>query len=157
MKKILVPLVFVLLFLVSFALPQKKKVKQVKQKDTITRVEFEMFTRGTRSEVTITRDSAINIGRTEKKFILIPKAKWDEICVALKNVSLLSIPALEAPSKAREYDGAAHCKIIVVTKSSRYESKYFDGGQPMKQLQALYDVIESIRNTITDKGAAYVQ
>lgn len=132
-------------------------MKKAKQKETITKVAYETFTRGQRSEVTITKDSAISIGRTEKKFILITTQQWTEVCTAVKNITLSSIPGLQAPTKAREYDGAAHCRIAVSTKKDTYESQYFDGGQPMKELQALYDVIESIRSVIKEEGKEYRQ
>lgn len=157
MKKVAIPLLLLLVSVISFALPQKKKVKKARQKDAITKIEYETFTRGNRSEVRITKDSAISIGRSEKKFILITEAKWNTVCAALKNVTLSAVPALEAPTKAREYDGAAHCKIIISGKSVSYESKYFDGGHPMKELKQLYDVIESIRTEIKDEGKTYVQ
>lgn len=156
MKKVFIPLLL-LLSIAAVALPQKKKAKKAKQKETITKVEFETFTRGNRAEVTITKDSAISIGTREKKYIVMSAAKWNELCVALKKVSLSSIPVWEAPTKAREYDGAAHCRIMVSTKNKTYESKYFDSGQPMKQLQALYDVIDSLRNTISEEGKEYAE
>ncbi len=132
-------------------------MKKAKQKEAITKVEYETFTRGQRYDVTITKDSVISIGRTGKKFILVTTEQWNEICAAVKNVTLSSIPGLQAPTKAREYDGAAHCRIAVSTKKNTYESQYFDGGQPMKQLQALYDVIENIRSVVKEEGKEYGQ
>lgn len=151
MKRTLLP-ILLLLCLTTLAIPQKKKVKKSKQKETITKVEYETFTRRGRTEVTITKDSAISIGRTEKKFILMNTAKWNELVKTLQAVKLSTIPSWSSPTKAREYDGAAHCKIAVSTKANTYESQTFDSGKPMKQLQGLYDAIDKIRNEIDADG-----
>lgn len=151
MKKILLPLLL-LLSIVAFACPQKKKLKKVKQQEAVTKIEYESFARRGRTEITITKDSAISIGKTDKKYILITPAKWTEITNALKSVKLSSIPTWESPTKQREVDGAAHCKIAVSTRANKYESQYFDGGKPMKQLQALYNVIEAIRKDVDSNG-----
>ena len=154
MRRIFIPLIL-FLSLTAFVYPQKKKVK--KQKETITKVEFETFARRGRTEITITKDSAISIGRTEKKFILMTGDKWKEIVNSLKAVKLSSIPTWESPTKKREYDGASHCKIVVSTKTHQYESQYFDSGSPMKQLKALYDAIDTIRNEIDSDGKNYAE
>lgn len=152
MKRILIS-ILLLLSIASFAHPRKKKVK--KQVHTITKVTFETFTRRGRTEVTVTKDSAISIGRNESKFILLPAGEWTKVVNSLKKVKLSEIPTWESPTKAREYDGAAHCQIVVCTKSKRYESQSFDGGHPMKQLQALYDVVQNFRNDIDTNGQEY--
>jgi competence protein ComGF len=154
MKKILLSII-ILLSIAAFAYPQKKKLK--KQKDTITQIEYETFSRRGRTEVTITKDSAISIGRTERKFIVITTAKWNQLLKSVQALKLSTIPLLKAPTKKREYDGAAHCKITVSTKANKYESQYFDSGKPMKSLQALYDGIDKIRNTIDSDGEAYTE
>lgn len=154
MKKILIPIIL-LLSLAAFAIPQKKKIKKAKQKETITKVEYETFARRGKTEVTITKDSAISIGRTEKKFILLTPTKWNELVKTLQAVKLSAIPSWASPTKAREYDGAAHCKIAVSTKANKYESQTFDSGKPMKQLQILYNAIDSIRNDIEAEGKEY--
>ncbi len=154
MKKVLIP-ILLLFSIASFALPQKKKIKKATQKETITKIAFETFTRRGNIQVGITKDSAISIGRTEKKFILVSADKWNKILSSLKAVELASVPKWKSPTKQREYDGASHCRITVSTKKKIYESQYFDGGKPMKQLQALYDAIDAIRNDIDAEGKKY--
>jgi hypothetical protein len=154
MKKILLPIIL-LLSITALAAPQKKKLKKAKQKETITKVEYETFARRGRTEVTITKDSAISIGRTEKKFILMTAEKWNAVAKSLNAVKLSVIPSWESPTHQREYDGASHCKISVSTKNNKYESQYFDSGKPMKQLQAVYDAIDNLRNDIDANGKEY--
>ena len=154
MKKILIPIIL-LLSITALAVPQKKKCKKVKQKETITKVEYETFARRGRAEVFITKDSAISIGRTEKKFILMTPEKWNVVAKSLSGVKLSAIPSWVSPTHQREYDGASHCRIIVSAKNKKYESQYFDSGKPMKQLQALYDAIDNIRNDIDANGKVY--
>ena len=153
MKRTVLPIIL-LLCLTAFAVPQKKK-KKAKQKETITKIAYETFARRGRTEVSITRDSAISIGKKEKKFILMNSAKWSALVNSLNTVKLPAIPSWASPTKAREYDGAAHCKIAISTKANTYESKYFDNGRPMKQLQALYNAIDSLRNEIETAGKEY--
>lgn len=154
MKKILLP-VLLLLTVAAFALPQKKKKKIKRQQPAITKVAFESFTRGSSVQLHITKDSAISIGRKESKYLLLSAADWHTICGSIKNVKLTDMPNWEAPTKAREYDGAPHCTIMVATKDKQYTSQTFDGGQPMKQLQALYNAIDSLRTKINEEGKAY--
>lgn len=154
MKKILLP-VFLLLTVTVFALPQKKKKKIKRQQPAITKVEFESIARGSNIQLRITRDSAISIGRKESKYMVLPAAEWNTILSSIKNIKLTDIPNWEAPTKAREYDGAPHCTIVVTTKDNQYTSQTFDGGQPMKQLQALYNAIDSLRTKINEEGKIY--
>jgi hypothetical protein len=155
MKRILIP-ILLLVSIITFGVPQKKKkIRKARQTETITKIEFESFARRGRTEVTITKDSVISIGRTEKKYILMTAEKWTVLMNALKKLKLDDIPNWQSPTKAREYDGAAHCKFLVSTKNKQYESQYFDSGKPMKQLQALYDAIENIRTVISEEGKVY--
>ena len=155
MKRLLAP-VLLLLSIAAVAHPQKKKVKKAKQKkETITKVSFETFTRRENVTVSITKDSAISIGRTGSKYTLTNADQWNKVLNSLKALQLSVIPKWVSPTKQREYHGASHCRIWVSTKSKTYESQYFDGGKPMKQLQALYDVIDEIRNNIDEEGKAY--
>lgn len=154
MKKTFLP-ILLLFCLAAFTLPQKKKIKKAKQKETITKVEYQTFTRLGRTAITITKDSAISIGRTEKKFILMTGDKWKEITGALSAVKLSVVPALPSPTRQREVDGASHCRMTISTKNNTYESQYFDGGRPMKELKLLYDAIGSTRNEIDSIGQPY--
>ncbi len=124
----------------------------MKQTETVTKIEYENFARRGRTEITITKDSAISTNKAGKKYVLMTTAKWNELAATLKNIKLSAIPTWVSPTKAREYDGASHAKIAVSTKSNTYESQYFDGGKPMKQLQSLYDAIENLRSTIEEEG-----
>jgi hypothetical protein len=154
MKKTFLP-VLLLLCLTAFALPQKKKAKKARQKETITKIEYHTFTRRGHTDVTITKDSAISIGRNEKKYMLMTAGQWNEITSTLRTIQISAIPGWESPTKKREVDGASHCKILVSTKTSTYESQYFDGGRPMKELQALYDAIAGVRSDIDSIGKPY--
>jgi hypothetical protein len=154
MKKILLP-ILLLLAIVSFAYPQKKRKKMKPPQPAITKVVFESVARGNNAAITFTKDSAISIGRRHSKYILLSAKDWSTITNSVKKIKLADIPKWEAPTKAREYDGATHCTISVSTKNSQYQSQTFDGGQPMKQLQALYNAIDSLRNKINEDGKTY--
>jgi len=127
-------------------------MKKAKQQPAITQIAYESFARRGRTDIVITKDSAISIGKNSRKYIMMSPAKWNELTASLKLVKLASIPTWVSPTKAREYDGASHSKISVSTKTTTYESQYFDGGKPMKQLQALYDAIDKLRVSIEEEG-----
>lgn len=155
MKKIFL-ILFLLLSIVSFAFPQKKKSKKVKPKqEMVTQIEYESFSRRLRTHIIITKDSAVSTTRNDKKFILVSKAEWNALTASLQQVKLEAIPALVSPTHQRETDGAMHCRMIIITKSNRYESQYFDCGKPMKQLAAVYEKTEAIKNTIEEEGKQY--
>lgn len=153
MKKALV-LLSLILPAVLFAVPQKKKIKKKKapQSVVVTSIEFESFTRRQQIQLLIKQDSAIYTGRHDKKYILLTAQAWKDVTATLHEVKLEAIPGYESPTHRRETDGASHCRIKVVTTKSQYETQYFDGGQPMKQLKALYDRIEEIKNRIEATG-----
>ena len=147
MKKIAV----IILLLVSIA-PNSFSQKKKMGKETITQIEMELFSRRGRTELAISKDSAISIGRTDKQFILLTTKQWNRLVSSLKGVKLPGIALLVSPTKDREFDGAQHCKISISTKKNKYESQYFDEGKPMKKMQRLYDAIAAIRNEINNNG-----
>ncbi len=143
--------------MVSFAYPQKKKYKKLRQKETVTQIEYESFSRRFRTHVIITKDSAICTTRKDKKFTLVSAEEWKALTASLQQVKLEGIPAMVSPTNQREVDGASHSRISVSTKGNKYESQYFDGGRPMKQLAALYEKINEIKGAIEEKGEQYGQ
>jgi heat shock protein HslJ len=145
MKKIIA-----LIILAVFSFSMKAQNKQV-----VVSVAYESFSRRSRTEIIVTRDSAIVKTRDDAKYILMAPGQWQKITRALQKVKLSSVPSYKAPTKAREYDGAAHSKLAITTATKKYESQYFDSGQPMKPLQLLNDEIEAIRSAVEKNGTAY--
>ena len=73
---------------------------------------------------------------------------WQKITENLKNISIETIPNLEAPSKAFLYDGAAFAKLKITHKGKLYESEPFDHGNPPKAIKNLVKEILSISENI---------
>jgi hypothetical protein len=149
MKQITVFLLLVLLAAQCY--PQKKKMT----KESVTSIEFEMFGRRGKTEISISKQFAISTSRSEKKFIPMTVVQWNELLGTVNKLNLASIGKLTAPTKRREVDGALHCRIFISTKNKKYETQYFDSGIPMKELKPLYDKIEAIRFAINDGGETW--
>ena len=82
------------------------------------------------------------------KTIPFPKAKWNNLLNTLKNIDVINIPKLEAPSKAHQYDGAAIANLILTIDDKTYETVSFDHGNPPKEIEALVKEILSIAQNI---------
>ncbi len=148
MKKILVVLSLVL-SLVPELFAQTK--------EPVTSIRFEIFNRTVRTKLTITKDSAISIGRKEQKFILINSNQWNALVNSLQSTDLAGISKLVSPTHNRDVDGASHCKIVIYTDKNIYQSQYFDSGKPMPELQKVYDAITVIADDIAKSGQTFTK
>lgn len=71
-------------------------------------------------------------------------AEWNEILNLFKDVSVKSLPVLEAPSQDRFHDGAAIATLTVNENGNAVTSAAFDHGNPPKAIAELINRIISM-------------
>jgi len=137
----------------------KKELFSVKQSDTETTTkttqssgmtfEYTAFTRGTYKNVKVNeRVISSQFSRSEKAATkTCGKSDWDELMTLCKGLRASSLTKLEAPSKAHQYDGAAHATLTITDGENSYTTPTFDDGNPPKEIVAIVNKILKIGNS----------
>jgi hypothetical protein len=120
-----------------------------KQADnTITKMEYKAYTRGSNKEVVITRDKVevkeLRLGKNIEATYPLSKDNWNKLVTMAQKVKLDKMEALEAPTKKHQFDGAMAATLKVITDDTSYQSVTFDDGNPPTALKALVDEIVGI-------------
>lgn len=74
-------------------------------------------------------------GNGDLKTKKLSNADWKVLSKELKKINLEGMSKLEAPSKARFYDGAATADVTVKTKGKTYQSSPFDHKNPPAEIK----------------------
>jgi hypothetical protein len=116
--------------------------------NTIQMLEYTANSRGSHILIRIT-EKFINykLNRNDE-LIAIPNtaANWSELMTLMSKIELKSIPELEAPSKAHQYDGAAHATFSVYKENDEksLQTPTFDAGNPNKTIAPVVDKMLSL-------------
>ena len=83
-------------------------------------------------------DELISIPNTEKN--------WNDLMLLMADLDVKTIPSLEAPSKAHQYDGAAHATFSVYVQKDEegLQTPTFDAGNPHKAIAPIIDKMMSL-------------
>ena len=83
-------------------------------------------------------DELIAIPNTEKN--------WNDLMLLMADLDVKTIPSLEAPSKAHQYDGAAHATFSVYVQKDEegLQTPTFDAGNPHKAIAPIIDKMMSL-------------
>lgn len=141
--------------LASNSAEQSNEINQEKivQEQSIQMLEYTANSRGYHILVRIT-EKFINykLNRNDE-LIAIPNTSenWNELMSLMAAVDTKSIPSLEAPSKAHQYDGAAHATFSVYTEKGEngLQTPTFDAGNPNK---IIAPVVEKMMTLIPSKS-----
>lgn len=95
---------------------------------------------GDRLEVATSRDV-----KSSKSYELTLEDKR-ELMHIMSEINVSTLPELEAPSKAHQYDGAAIATLEMTKGEDSYKTMAFDHGKPPKAIQALVDKMISIKD-----------
>ncbi|MDT0558594.1 hypothetical protein RM697_08050 [Ichthyenterobacterium sp. W332] len=107
---------------------------------TSTTVYYEASTRGFYEKVWVTKDSLYTTKDRANKDVnryACSQQDWDELMLAMKEVTLGTLNDIDIPSKAFQYDGAAMATLKIQEDDAIYSSPIFDHGNPPKQLSNL--------------------
>ncbi len=110
------------------------KSEKTSQEDDL-KLTYGASTRGYFMQISVTKNTTTyQLDRNDKP-VTIPtnKKDWNELMETLKEIDAKSITTLEAPSKARQYDGAAHASFSIQNNQDKpYNAPSFDAGNPHK-------------------------
>ena len=73
------------------------------------------------------------------------KKDWEALMSLLKQVDVLNLQKLDAPTEKRLYDGAAHATLDIMLGDMIVRSPSFDHGHPPKEIEALVNKVLSIK------------
>lgn len=111
-----------------------------------TRGFYEMLWIGDRT-LTLTNDRSHN----QKAVYPIAENNWNELTALLKDVDILTLPSLEAPTSKRHHDAAAFATLTVVQDGAEIQTQNFDHGDPPKPIEALVAKILSLAEGVKKK------
>jgi hypothetical protein len=119
------------------------------QDDPIIKIEFISLARGYLKQVSISRDSlveVINSGEAGNQVIKkkLTADEWKKFATVLSDVSLDEIPELKSPTSRRAFDGAKHSSIVISTRAGKSYTHSFDDEDPHKKLQPLMEAINEV-------------
>lgn len=121
------------------------------QQEDVT-IEYIAVTRGFYKEVHV-KNAMITVknGRNAKALTQpCSEEQWDAMMKELKNIDVVNLSKLEAPTQKRFSDAAAIANFKVTVKDSTYSTPAFDDGTPPKEIKAICDKILEISSKIKE-------
>ncbi|MEJ5049505.1 hypothetical protein WH221_06670 [Chryseobacterium culicis] len=119
------------------------------QQQKIEQVQLIERTRGFSRSIVVTPSSkASNINEEITNTKLSP-AEWQAVSKLAGNIDLSKISDLKAPTTGRHSDRAMIASMIITSGGKEYTSSDFDSGNPPKELEALYNIINGPKKTET--------
>ncbi len=118
------------------------------QIDTVT---YEATTRGYFEKLTIVEDKASYTNQRnapEVKLKDIDPKMWNDLVEEINAIGASNIHTFEAPSKNHQFDGAAMANLEIHSQDSIYRTQTFDKGNPPKELNSIYNAIQTIKESI---------
>ncbi|WP_345191515.1 META domain-containing protein [Algibacter agarivorans] len=113
-------------------------------------IEYSVSSRGFYKQITINKKSITILeqraGTPEAKGL--GEQNWKTLIKAISSINIKTIPKLEAPSKAFQYDGAAIARLKITDNGKTYQTQPFDHGNPPKEIANLVKEILSISENI---------
>ena len=112
--------------------------------------EYSAFSRGTYKNVKVTeKEVSTQFSRSEKVTTkAYDKTDWENLMRITKDLKISSISKLEPPSKAHQYDGAAHATLTITDGEESYTTPTFDAGNPPEKIKEL---VNSVLNIATSQ------
>ncbi|TXD83733.1 hypothetical protein ESY86_08315 [Subsaximicrobium wynnwilliamsii] len=154
-------------FLVIFASAkecnQKKAEASAETKSEVLKTEafqkdltmtYEANTRGFYEKIWVEGDSVKFTNDRYGKVVvsnILPKNEKTTLVNLLNAVDLKTMPQLEAPSKAHQYDGAAMATLNITSEKSSYETKTFDHGNPPEAIKALVEKLLALKAKMVEE------
>lgn len=120
---------------------EKLSITQKKQK--IDKIELKEQTRGTNRLFTFDPSSIItslndNVTKSE-----LLSSEWENMVKQANLIDLSKIASYESPTTGRFSDKALASTIIITSDGKTYQSASFDAGIPPKELEGLYQLLQS--------------
>lgn len=152
--------VCLVLMLISAKECDKKKAQMANDSQTNTamlerrmqedaKVKYQAVSRGYFLEVTLEGNSIVVANNRDAKSVKrydVSAEDARELLHLMSEIDKTTLPQLEAPSKAHQYDGAAIATLEITNGEEAYKTSVFDHGNPPKAIQALVKKMLSIKD-----------
>jgi hypothetical protein len=125
------------------SITSSNNIEKMATMENITLV-YNANSRGFFEEIVITIDSITiytNRNKTNPIKIACSTEDWNSCMTLLETIEVKKLPSLEAPTKMRHYDGAAHATLTIKNKEESYQTSTFDHGLPPQEIKAIVDRI----------------
>ncbi|WP_170234459.1 MULTISPECIES: META domain-containing protein [Bizionia] len=111
-------------------------------------VDYSEVSRGSYKNIAIDnkRLSWVNERNAKAQTLTLNDTEWARVLELVNAIDLSTIPELEAPSKAHQYDGAAIGSLTVIKNGKTYRSQAFDAGNPNTILAAVIEKMIGLTN-----------
>ncbi|WP_034060751.1 META domain-containing protein [Lacinutrix jangbogonensis] len=122
------------------------KTTEAKTAQNNLKIEYRAHTRGSYKNI-ILENNTVSV---QESFDVKPVAKacasedWSTLMEMVSELNLKSMSALEAPSKAHQYDGAAIANFTVIKDGETYTVPSYDAGNPNTEIKALVEMVLKI-------------
>ena len=131
--KITVPFIFIIFVSCS---------AQEKNKKEVFKISYKAETRGSFIIIHFKDSSLVLKSTSTDKSIVLSNAEVINIQNIASKIKLSEIGALIAPSNERYRDAALTGSFIILKNDTSYTSSNFDHGNPPKELQELYNILQ---------------
>ncbi|KQT30885.1 hypothetical protein ASG22_19515 [Chryseobacterium sp. Leaf405] len=149
MRKQIITSLIILVSLNLSCTPQQKTEKpennlnNFQKKHKIDKIELKEQTRGTNRIITFNPGSistSLNENITKSELL---SSDWENIVKQVNLIDLSKISTYKAPTTGRYSDRALASTIIITSDGKTYQSSSFDAGIPPKELEGLYNLLQS--------------
>lgn len=123
------------------AIVSNEDVSKMQEKEYT--IKYSAISRGIFKEITVNR-STISFVKDRSSKPTIKSCNediWNKIMAEMDSIDLESIPKLEAPTKKRFHDGAAHASLKITIGEKVYETQSFDHDVPPKEIELLCNIL----------------
>ena len=131
--KITVPFIFIIFLSCS---------AQEKNKKEVFKISYKAETRGSFIIIHFKDSSLVLKSTSTDKSVVLSNAEVINIQNIASKIKLSEIGALIAPSNERYRDAALTGSFIILKNDTSYTSSNFDHGNPPKELQELYNILQ---------------
>ena len=131
--KITVPFIFIIFVSCS---------AQEKNKKEVFKISYKAETRGSFIIIHFKDSSLVLKSTSTDKSVVLSNAEVINIQNIASKIKLSEIGALIAPSNERYRDAALTGSFIILKNDTSYTSSNFDHGNPPKELQELYNILQ---------------
>lgn len=117
-------------------------------------IEYTAITRGVYKKI-ILENKTISVQNSHSGDPLVKPCKdedWKTLLQAISELNLKNMSALEAPSKAHQYDGAQAVTFSITKEGNTYQVPTFDAGNPNKEIAPLIELVLNIAETTKEKN-----
>lgn len=130
------------------------KVIDTKMTENYQKIEYKSLSRGSFNEIVLeNKKISVKNGRSSEPVLTACNDRdWSTLQQKISEIDLKTLTALEAPSKAHQYDGAAIGSFSITKDGETYSVPTFDAGNPNEKIKDLVNLVIKIADATKEKN-----